>query len=116
MESIDHDKLFEQAEALCLLAAEDAGLLDDYRVAAAAARSLENQGWKRTTGMTQHHKILKHLRRAGSITVREALVEYSIASLTKRIQELRALGYEIVSTTKHHPITQQRYVRYSFPK
>lgn len=64
--------------------------------------------------MTQHQLILKHLRKAGSITVREAMVEYSISSLTKRINELRELGYDIVSVTKHHPVTGQRYVRYRF--
>lgn len=63
--------------------------------------------------MTQNQRILKHLQRAGSITVREALVEYSVASLTKRIQELREMGNDIISTTKRHPITKQRYVRYT---
>lgn len=62
---------------------------------------------------TQHQKIMKHLNTAGSITVREAMVEYSIQSLTKRIQELRAMGHDIVSTVKKHPITGQRYTRYS---
>jgi hypothetical protein len=66
--------------------------------------------------MTQHDKIMKHLRKAGSITVREALVEYSIASLTKRVQELREQGHDIVSTVKFHPITGQKYVRYSLEK
>lgn len=63
--------------------------------------------------MTQNQRILKHLQRAGSITVREALVEYSVASLTKRIQELREMGNDIISTTKFHPITKQKYVRYT---
>lgn len=61
---------------------------------------------------SQHDKILKHLRKAGSITVREALVEYSISSLTKRIQELRERGHDIVSEWKSHPVTGQRYTRY----
>ena len=63
--------------------------------------------------MTQHQKIMKHLKKAGSITVREAMVEYSIQSLTKRVQELREDGHEIVSTVKFHPVTGQKYVRYS---
>jgi len=61
---------------------------------------------------SQHDKILKHLRKAGSITVREALIEYSISSLTKRIQELRERGHDIVSEWKSHPVTGQRYTRY----
>lgn len=62
--------------------------------------------------MTQNAKIMKHLRKAGSITVREAIVEYSIQSLTKRINELRDAGNDIVSVVKFHPMTGQKYVRY----
>lgn len=61
---------------------------------------------------TQHKLILKHLETVGSITVREAMVEYSIPSLTKRISELRDLGYNIISVPKKHKVTKQRYVRY----
>jgi len=61
---------------------------------------------------TQHSNIMKHLRTAGSITVREAMIEYSISSLTKRIHELRGLGYDIESVRKSHPVTGQRYTRY----
>lgn len=78
-----------------------------------AAQALEHTGWKKRTGMTQNDIILKHLRKAGSITVREAMVEYSIASLTKRVQELRESGHDIVSTPRFHPITKQKYVRYT---
>lgn len=62
---------------------------------------------------TQHTNIMNHLRTTKGITVREAMIEYSISSLTKRIQELRELGHDIVSTHKTHPVTGQRYVRYS---
>jgi len=63
--------------------------------------------------MTQNSKIMKHLHEAGSITVREAIVEYSIQSLTKRIAELRESGYDIVSNVRFHPMTGQKYVRYT---
>ena len=63
--------------------------------------------------MTQNAKIMKHLEKAGSITVREAIMEYSIQSLTKRIAELREAGNDIVSTVRHHPMTKQKYVRYT---
>lgn len=66
--------------------------------------------------MTQNQIILKHLRKAGSITVREAIVEYSIQSLTKRIQELREAGNNIISDVRYHPVTGQKYVRYSLEK
>ena len=61
----------------------------------------------------QHAKILKHLQTANGLTVREAMIEYSISSLTKRIHELRDLGHDIASNQKRHPVTGQRYVRYT---
>ena len=61
---------------------------------------------------TQHSKIMNHLRTTGSITVREAMIEYSISSLTKRVHELRGMDYDIESVRKTHPVTGQRYTRY----
>jgi len=61
---------------------------------------------------TQQKKIIKHLRTAKGLTVREAMIEYSISSLTKRVHELRGLGYDIESVRKTHPVTGQRYTRY----
>lgn len=63
--------------------------------------------------MTQNEQILQHMKRTGSITLREALIDYSVQSLTKRIQELRAFGYKIKSVSKTHPTTGQRYTRYT---
>ncbi len=62
--------------------------------------------------MTQEAVLLKHLRRAGSITQREAIMDYSIQSLTRRVTELRDRGFNIISVPKLHPLTGQRYVRY----
>ena len=66
-----------------------------------------------TKANTQHSYIIKHLKTAKGLTVREAMIEYSISSLTKRVQELREMGYNIVSNKKKHPVTGQRYVRYT---
>ena len=110
----EHDNIFEQAERLCLEAVDDPSLLPQFLSALKAAKALEHSGWRKQTGMTQNQLIMKHLRKAGSITVREAMVEYSIASLTKRIQELRNEGHNIVSKPKLHPVTRQKYVTCSF--
>jgi hypothetical protein len=61
---------------------------------------------------TQHKLILNHLRATKGLTVREAMVEYSIQSFTKRISELRELGYNIIGVRGKHPVTGQRYTRY----
>ncbi len=42
---------------------------------------------KEETQMTQNELLLGHLRRTGSITMREALLDHGIQCLTKRIQE-----------------------------
>lgn len=66
--------------------------------------------------MTQNQMLLGHLKRTGSITMREALLDHGIQCLTKRIQELRELGFKIISERKTHPITGQRYTRYRFKR
>jgi hypothetical protein len=64
--------------------------------------------------MTQHEHIIKHLRvrKGKGLTVREAMNDYSIQSFTKRISELRKLGYTIEGVKRKHDITGQRYTRY----
>lgn len=62
--------------------------------------------------MTQCQAIIDHMKRTGSITMREALLDHGVQCLTKRIQELREGGWRIVSERKNHPVTGQRYTRY----
>lgn len=57
--------------------------------------------------------VLNHIRKTGSITGREAILEYSCQSLTKEINRIRSAGHEVRTIIKHHPITGQRYARYS---
>ena len=69
---------------------------------------------KGETDMTnsQNTKILAHLRATKGLTLREAMLDYSIQSFTKRISELRKLGYDIIGIPSSHPVTGQRYTRY----
>jgi len=62
--------------------------------------------------ISQHTKILNHLRATKGMTLREALLDYSIQSFPKRISELRKLGYLIDGIKSRHPVTGQRYTRY----
>ena len=66
--------------------------------------------------MTQLEMIANHFRNAKSISQREALIDYSIQSLTKRISELRDMGFNIITQFKKHPVTGQRYARYVLKK
>jgi len=56
--------------------------------------------------MTNQSKLLNHFKKAGSISNREAILDYSIGSLTKEISKLRQLGYGILSVRRSHPVTQ----------
>jgi len=66
--------------------------------------------------MTQLQTLMTHFKKAKSITQREAMVDYSIQSLTRRITELRDMGFNIETQHKKHPITGQRYARYVLKK
>jgi len=58
-------------------------------------------------------RVLKHIRKQGSISIREIYLDCHAGSPTKVISELRKKGYTIVSNPKHHPVSGQRYVRYT---
>jgi len=61
-------------------------------------------------------RIYQHLVSTGSISQREAMVEYATGSLTKEITRLRNAGIEINTVRKVHPITGKRYARYFLVK
>jgi len=63
--------------------------------------------------MSQHTMILTHLRASKGLTLREALLDYSIQSFPKRISELRKSGHRIDGIAGRHPVTNQRYTRYT---
>ncbi len=44
---------------------------------------------------TQRDKVLSWLRKNGSLTVRDAVMELNIMSAPKRVEELRKMGYPI---------------------
>lgn len=60
----------------------------------------------------QTKTVLDHLHAAGTISGVEAAAMYRVRSLTKRIHELRTMGYDIKSVHKTDPVNRQRYVRY----
>lgn len=106
------DLLFSMADHAVLRAIHDARLIPYWRRLMVLIATIENNGWKKANGMTQNDKIINHIRKNGSITQREAMIDYSIQSFTKRISELRAQGYPIVKKMRRHPVTGQSYARY----
>lgn len=65
--------------------------------------------------MTHKDKVLRYLRKYGSITPREALESFGCMRLAARIHELREEGYTITSSTVHaenrngEPVSFTRY-------
>lgn len=110
------DLLFHMADVACVRAWENEGWGPYHKRLLTMCLKKENNGWKQRNGMTQNQKIIAHLKRTGSITQREAMIDYSIQSLTKRISELRDAGFKIISKVKHHPVTRQKYVRYEMKR
>ncbi len=49
--------------------------------------------------LTQCDKIIRHLRKYGSISSLEAITEYGILRLASRINDLRNRGFNIVGET-----------------
>jgi len=56
--------------------------------------------------------IMKHLQTVGSISNLEAITQYNIMSLSRRICDLEHFGNTFNRVRKSHPVTGQRYVRY----
>lgn len=110
---MSEDLLHHMSDVACVRAWEDEGWGPFHMRLLTMAMSLESQGFKTRNGMTQHQKILRHIKENGSITQREAFIDYSIQSFTKRISELRDMGYEIRGERRKHPVTKQEYTRYS---
>lgn len=110
----DDECPFEHAEDLALKAVKDPELIPQYLQAQRTVLALEGgQGWKGNRKMSQNELILNHMRKRGYITMREALMDYSIQSLTRRISDLRERGHNIVTDQRRHPVTGQEYTRYS---
>jgi len=107
------DEVFHRAERLTLEATAEPKLLPQYQDAMKQARALEGApGWKGKTRMTQVEKILNHIQKNGSITQREAYLDYSIQSFHRRLSDIREMGIKLLPVTKVHPTTGQEYTRY----
>lgn len=62
--------------------------------------------------------VVQHMRRAGSISAREAMADHNItsASLSRRICDIEQAGFEIKRQKRIHPIFLKQYTRYSIEK
>jgi len=58
----------------------------------------------------QNRIVLDHLWNIGPLTPLSALVNYGVARLAARVEELKQIGYNIVTTLK--TINHKRYASY----
>lgn len=65
--------------------------------------------------MAQTDIIMKHMKTAGSISAREAMIDYGItsATLARRICDIEERGTPIHRDRRVHPITKRSYTRYA---
>ncbi|MBL4783891.1 MAG: hypothetical protein JKY49_00535 [Cohaesibacteraceae bacterium] len=64
----------------------------------------------------QVSRLWNHLRDVGSISVREAMLDLHINSLSRRICDLQLRGPRIPRVMKENPATGERYMRYYHPR
>jgi len=59
--------------------------------------------------------VLEYIAHNGSITAREALLDFDMtsATLARRICELEAEGFQVARTPRKHPVTGKRYTKYA---
>jgi hypothetical protein len=112
--SNSEDLLFHMSDVACVRAWEEEGWGPFHIRLLTMCIDREHTGWKKRTGMTKIDKLVKHLKKTGSISHREAMDDYQMSggALTKYISNLRKDGYKITSLKKTHPITGQEYTRY----
>jgi hypothetical protein len=84
----------------------------DYTKTTCYAGDIHSQKGDKLMANKQHEIILNHLRKAKHLTLKQAMNDYDIQSFTKRISELRKLGYNIQSVKALHPTKNQSYTRY----
>lgn len=110
---MSEDLLFHMADTACVRAATHSGWDAIHKHLLALCQQTENNGFKKRNGMTQIDKILNHLRKNGSITQREAYIDYGVQSFHRRLTEIKDAGYKLKKQSKVHPVTGQAYSRYS---
>lgn len=60
----------------------------------------------------QISKMIAHMKRNGSISQREAYIEYGVQGFSARISDIRKF-IPLKAERKRNPVTGQRYTRYS---
>lgn len=110
------EDLASRAEDQAVRSTTDPNLPADYAETYTTARAEERGGYKTRIAMgkarTQVEKLIHHMQTIGPISAREAMIEYHVASMTRRMCDIEELGYELVKTEKINPVSGNPYTRY----
>lgn len=107
----DDEDIEDECGPECAVCAEADEVRETYPIPMSA--KVRRTGY---VGLTdQGRMILRHIRKAGSISAREAMADYGItsATLARRVCDLEEAGFTVVRTRKTHPMTGRLYTRYS---
>lgn len=113
----DEDIIFECADKYCVEALkENPEVIKAYSYFDALTYSLERgntyMSRKRVkANKTQVEQILEHLRKAGSITMQEAYLQYGVTSFFRRLTDIEEMGHRLIRIRKVHPVTGQEYTK-----
>ena len=61
---------------------------------------------------SQVDRLLQHFEQGKVTTLRGAMIDFGVASLTRRVADLRERGHNIQKNMKRNPVTGQRYAEY----
>jgi DNA-binding MarR family transcriptional regulator len=63
----------------------------------------------------QAQTVLQYMRRAGTISARDAMADLDMtsATLSRRICDIEQEGFRVIRERRQHPVTGKRYTRYS---
>lgn len=106
------DLLFHMCDVACIRSYSNKDWEKIHLHLLKLAQKVENNGWKVRSGMTQTQRIIEHMQKNGSITKREAEIDYHIQNFSARMSEIRSIGYKVTRVNKKHPTTGQAYSRY----
>lgn len=114
MESTNPDAVFEEAERLALEAVQNPQKIVAYRSATDAAKALEGgRGWKgNRMRKNQAERMIDYIREKGYITQRTAALDLGVQSFTRRISDIREMGYVLRLEPRTNPSTGAEYNRY----
>lgn len=110
------DEIFKHAEASTLVAVEDPLHIETYHHYTREAQRREGgKGWRKGGKMTQAERIIEYIRKNGSISQREAILDLRVSSFFRRLTDIEQHhGIKLRREQRKNPVSGQLYTRVFF--